>query len=94
MIFTLADLKRLRAGAILAVDSKPLMGVGKGEFEPGEKTGEMGERVQEAIKEEIRIAIKAVEVLENQSKKEVEQKRMQERGNNKRESRGFYGLFD
>lgn len=69
VIFTLAKLKRLRAGAILAVDSKPLMGVGKGEFEPGEKTGEMGERVQEAIKEEMRIAIKAVEVLENQSKK-------------------------
>lgn len=68
-IFTLAHIKRLRAGAILAVDSKPLMGVGKGEFEPGQKTGELDERVQEAIKEEIRIAIKAVRVLENQSKK-------------------------
>jgi len=45
------------------------MGVGKGEFEPGQKTGELDERVQEAIKEEIRIAIKAVRVLENQSKK-------------------------
>jgi uridine phosphorylase len=68
-IFTLADLKRLRAGAILAVDSSPLMGVGKGEFEPGQKTGELDKRVQEAIKEEICIAIEAVEVLENQSKK-------------------------
>jgi uridine phosphorylase len=65
-IFTLATLKKLRAGAILAVDSKPLMGVGKGEFEPGEKTGELDERVQEAIKEEIHIAIKTIKVLENE----------------------------
>lgn len=68
-IFTLAKLKRLRAGAILAVDSKPLMGVGKGEFELGEETGELDKRVQEAIKEEIRIATEAVRVLENKSKK-------------------------
>jgi uridine phosphorylase len=66
-IFTLAALKKLRAGAILAVDSKPLMGVGKDEFEPGEKTGELDERVQEAIKEEIHIAIETIKVLENES---------------------------
>jgi uridine phosphorylase len=69
VIFTLAKLRKLRAGAILAVDSSPLKGVGKGEFEPGERTGELDERVQRAIKEEIHIAIEAIEVLENKSKK-------------------------
>ena len=69
-IFTLAKLKRLRAGATLAVDGNPLMGMGKNEREPGEKTGELDERVQEAIKEEIHIAIKTIKVLENQPKKE------------------------
>jgi uridine phosphorylase len=69
VIFSLAKLRKLRAGAILAVDSSPLKGVGKGEFEPGEKTGELDERVQRAIKEEIHIAIEAIEVLENKSKK-------------------------
>jgi uridine phosphorylase len=68
VIFTLAKLRKLRAGAILAVDSSPLKGVGKGEFEPGEKTGEFDERVQRAIKEEIQMAIEAIEVLENKSK--------------------------
>jgi len=68
-IFALAKLRKLRAGAILAVDSKPLMGLGKGEFEPGQRTGELDEGVQEAIKEEIRIAVKAIKILENKSKK-------------------------
>lgn len=68
-IFTLAKLKRLRAGAILTVDSNPSTGAGKGEFEPGERTGELDERVQDAINEEIHIAIEAIEVLENKSKK-------------------------
>jgi uridine phosphorylase len=71
VIFTLAKLRKLRAGAILAVDGNPLMGVGKGEFEPGERTGEMDERVQDAIKEEIHIAIEAIKVLENKSKTEL-----------------------
>jgi len=66
-IFTLAGLKRLKAGAILAVDGNVLKGIKKGEFEPGEKTGELDERVQEAIKEEIRIAIEAVKILEKKS---------------------------
>lgn len=69
MIFTLAKLKTLRAGATLAVDGNPLLGVGKGELEPGEKSGELDERVQEAIEEEIHIAIEAIKVLENQPKK-------------------------
>jgi uridine phosphorylase len=68
-IFTLAKLKRLRAGAVLAVDSSPLRGVMKSECEPGEKKGELDESVQDAIKEEIRIAIKAVKILENRLQK-------------------------
>jgi hypothetical protein len=40
------------------------MGAGKGEFEPGERTGELDDRVQDAIKEEIRIAIEAIKLLE------------------------------
>ncbi|KPV65147.1 MAG: Purine nucleoside phosphorylase [Candidatus Bathyarchaeota archaeon BA1] len=66
-IFTLAGLKRLRAGAILAVDGNLIKGVRKGEFEPGEKTGELDERVQRAIEEEIRIAIEASKILERKS---------------------------
>ncbi|MGD0978017.1 MAG: nucleoside phosphorylase [Candidatus Bathyarchaeia archaeon] len=68
-IFVVAKLRKVRAGAILVVDSKPLMGLGKGEFEPGQRTGELDESVQEAIKEEIRVALKAIKVLENKSKK-------------------------
>ena len=66
-IFTLANVKKLRAGSILAVDGNPLMGLGKGEFEPGEKTGELDERVQKAINTEIRIAIEAIKILESKS---------------------------
>jgi uridine phosphorylase len=69
IIFTLAKLKGLRAGAVLAVDSSPLTGVMKGEHEPGERKGELDERVQEAIKGEIQIAIKAVKILENRLRK-------------------------
>ena len=64
VIFTIAQLRRLRAGAILAVDGNPLTGTGKGKFEVGEKTGELDERVQRAIKEEIGIAILAIKVLD------------------------------
>lgn len=67
VIFTIAILKKLRAGAILAVDGNPLLGLGKHEFEPGERTGELDDRVQSAIKEEIRIAIKAIKLLEKHS---------------------------
>ena len=62
-IFTIARLKGLRAGAILAVDSNLPKGVIKGEFDSGEKTGELDDRVQGAIKDEIRIAIEAVKIL-------------------------------
>ena len=68
VIFTLAMLKKLMAGAILAVDGNPILGVGKGEFELGDKTGELDGRVTDAIREEIRIAIQAIKALENESK--------------------------
>jgi uridine phosphorylase len=68
VIFTLAMLKKLKAGAILAVDGNPILGVGKQEFEPGEETGELDERVKNAIKEEIRVAIEAVKILERKPK--------------------------
>jgi uridine phosphorylase len=68
VIFTIATLKNLRAGSILAVDGNPLLGVGKGEFEPGEKTGELDDRVKEAIEEEARIAIDAIKIMEKNAK--------------------------
>ncbi len=68
VIFTIASLKKLKAGTILAVDGNPLLGIGKGEFEPGERTGELDRRVQNAIKKESQIAIEAVKVLENMLK--------------------------
>ena len=64
VIFTIAALKKLKAGSILAVDGNPLLGIGKGEFEPGEKTGELDESVKEAIKEEAKIAIDAIMIME------------------------------
>jgi uridine phosphorylase len=67
VIYTVAALKKLKAGAILAVDGNPLLGVGKGEFEPGEKTGEQDDRVKNAIKEEAKIAIDAIINMENSS---------------------------
>jgi len=65
VLFTLAGLKGLRAGAILAVDGNLVKGIKKGEFEPGERTGEFDESVQRAIEDEIRIAIEAVKLLES-----------------------------
>jgi len=65
VIFTLTNLKKLRGGAILAVDSNLVTGIKKGEFNAGEKTGELDPRVQDAIEDEIRIAIEAVKILEN-----------------------------
>ena len=64
VLFTLAQLKKLRAGAILVSDGNPLLGLGKGEFEHGKKTGELDHRVQKAIDEEIQIAIEAVKILD------------------------------
>jgi len=68
VIYTIAALKKLKAGSILAVDGNPLLGIGKGEFEPGEKTGELNERVKAAIREEAKVAIKAIMTMEKNSK--------------------------
>jgi len=67
-IYTIASLKKLKAGSILAVDGNPLLGIGKGEFEPGEKTGELDESVKEAIREEAKIAINAIIIMEKDPK--------------------------
>lgn len=67
LIFTFASLKKLKAGSILAVDGNPLLGVGKGEFEPGEHTGEFDDSVKEAIREEAKIAIDAILIMEKNS---------------------------
>jgi hypothetical protein len=68
VIFIIASLKKLKAGTILAVDGNPLLGVGKGEFEHGQRTGELDRTVQNAIKNEAQIAIEAVKLLENMPK--------------------------
>jgi uridine phosphorylase len=62
-LFTLASIKRIKAGTILAVDGNLAKNIKKGEFEPDEKTGELDYRVQRAIDEEIKIAIGAVKLL-------------------------------
>jgi uridine phosphorylase len=62
-LFTLAGIKRIKAGTILAVDGNLAKNIKKGEFEENEKTGELDQRVQRAIDEEIKIAIKAVKLL-------------------------------
>ena len=67
VIFTLAGLKGLRAGTILAVDGNIAKGTAKGEFEPGESSGELDKRVQKAIDDEIRIALRAVRILEERA---------------------------
>jgi uridine phosphorylase len=63
-IFALTGLNGLRSGAILVVDGNLKRGIKKGEFEPGERMGELDERVQRAIEDEIRITIEAVKLLE------------------------------
>ena len=72
VLFTLAQLKKLRAGAILVSDGNPLLGFGKGEFEHGKKTGELNHRVQKAIDEEIQIAIEALKILDKKDGKDVQ----------------------
>lgn len=69
VIFTLTNLKRLGGGAILVVDSNLIKGIKKGEFDAGEKTGELDPCVQKAIEDEIKIAIEAVKILDNSTEK-------------------------
>jgi len=68
VIFSIASLKKLKAGAILAVDGNPLLRIGKGEFELGEQTGELDACVKQSIKEEAKIAIDAILIMEKDSK--------------------------
>ena len=63
-IFLLSHLRGLRAGAILAVDGNLLKGTKKGAFKPEEKKGELSPEVQKAIDLEIKIALRAIEILE------------------------------
>jgi len=64
LMFTLAGIRGVRAGAICTVDGNIFKGTGKGEFEPGEKSGELTDRVQQSIENEIRIAVRAVQILD------------------------------
>ena len=64
LMFTLAGIRGIRAGAICTVDGNIFKGTGKGEFEPGEKSGELTDRVQQSIEDEIRIAVRAVQILD------------------------------
>ncbi|MFH1179226.1 MAG: nucleoside phosphorylase [Candidatus Bathyarchaeota archaeon] len=64
LMFTLAGMRGVQAGAICTVDGNIFKGTGKGEFEPGEKTGELTNKVQGSIDDEIRIAVRAVQILE------------------------------
>jgi uridine phosphorylase len=64
LMFTLASMRGARAGAICTVDGNIFKGTGKGEFEPGEKSGELAERVQKSIEDEIHIAVRAVQILD------------------------------
>ena len=64
LMFTLASMRGVRAGAICTVDGNIFKGSGKGEFEPGEKSGELADKVQQSIEDEIRIAVRAVQILD------------------------------
>jgi uridine phosphorylase len=64
LMFILAGMRGVRAGAICTVDGNIFKGSGKGEFEPGEKSGELADKVQQSIEDEIRIAVRAVQILD------------------------------
>ena len=64
LMFTLANIRGVRAGVICTVDGNIFKGTGKGEFESGEEKGELAEKVQKGIEDEIRIAVKAVQILD------------------------------
>ncbi|RLG40616.1 MAG: nucleoside phosphorylase [Thermoproteota archaeon] len=64
VIFLLSQIKKLRAGAILAVDGNIVKGTRKGEFKKGEKKGELDPRVQKAIELETKVALEAIRILE------------------------------
>ena len=64
LMFTLAGMRGVRAGAICTVDGNIFKGTGKREFEPGEKSGELADKVQQSIDDEIRTAVRAVQILD------------------------------
>jgi len=64
LMFTLASVRGVRAGAICTVDGNIFKGTGKGEFEPGERSGELADRVQRSIEDEIRVAVRAIQLLD------------------------------
>jgi len=64
LMFTLASVRGMRAGSICTVDGNIFKGTGKGEFEPGERSGEQADKVQRGIDDEIRVALRAVQLLE------------------------------
>jgi uridine phosphorylase len=64
LMFTLASVRGMRAGSICTVDGNIFKGSGKGEFEPGERSGEQADRVQRSIEDEISVAIRAVQLLD------------------------------
>jgi uridine phosphorylase len=66
LMFTLASMRGLRAGAICTVDGNIFKGTGKGEFEPGDISGELSHKVQQSIQDEIQIAIRAVQIMDNE----------------------------
>ena len=64
LMFTLANIRGKRAGAICTVDGNIFKGTGKGEMEADEKSGELAETVQQSIEDEIKIAVRAVQILD------------------------------
>ena len=64
LMFTLASVRGMRAGSICTVDGNIFKGTGKGEFEPGERSGEQADKVQRGIEDEIRVAVRAVQLLD------------------------------
>jgi len=63
-IFLLGGLRRLRTGAILAVDGNLVKGRHKDEFEEGKENGEVHPLVRVAVDDEIRVALEAIKSLE------------------------------
>jgi uridine phosphorylase len=64
LMFTLAGIRGVRAGAICTVDGNLFKGTGKREMKLGEKTGELADKVQQSIEDEIKIAVRAVQILD------------------------------
>lgn len=67
-LFTISSLRKARSGAILAVDGNLILGKKKGEFKPGEEAGELDPRVKKAIDDEIKVALRAIEILEEKAR--------------------------